>query len=181
MNPKNFAIYLLLIGAMLAAPLATQAFSLVPCGSSEYPEPCQFRHLIILIIRLTNYLISTAAIVAMYHILLSGFNLITALGDPEKIKKNKLGITHAVVGFAIVILAFVFVNLLVNGIFGDPNAPRNWWSPECLYRFNIINCPLGAADSGVNIAGNSGLTGVTGSTGTTAPTGAGARGAGSLP
>jgi len=131
---------------LVLIPSPASAFSLVPCGRADQvgtaDENCQFRHLIILIIRLINYLISTAAIVAMYYILSSGFNLVTALGDPEKIKKNKLGITHAVVGFAIIILAFVFVNLLVNGIFGDPNAPRNWWSPECLYQFNITNCPI---------------------------------------
>ncbi|MDZ4243744.1 MAG: hypothetical protein U1C57_01430 [Candidatus Doudnabacteria bacterium] len=103
--------------------------------------------MIILIVRLINYLISMAAVVAMYYILLSGFNLVTALGDPEKIKKNKQGVTHAVVGFAIVVLAFVLVNLLVNGIFGKPDAQRNWWSPACLYQFNITNCPLGAGSA----------------------------------
>jgi len=168
-SPRIFTICLLFAVGLMVLPLQTSAdFNLVPCGQTKLndqdtrPEtqPCEFKHLIILIVRLINYLISMAAIVAMYYILSVGFELTVALGDPEKIKKYKQGITHAVVGFAIVVLAFVFVNLLVNGLFGRPDAPRNWWSPACLYQFNITNCPLGAGsantDTGTAAKQNSG-------------------------
>lgn len=134
-------------------PLPVSAIILVPCGRSEAPgnEPCQLQHLVILIIRLVNYLITTAAIVAMYQILLSGFNLTTALGNTEKIEKAKAGLSHAVVGFAMIILAFVFVNLLVNGIFGKPNASREWWRPECIYSIGESGqCPLGITEGRTN-------------------------------
>lgn len=139
---KNIAASLILISALIMIlPLPASAFSLVPCGSSEYPEPCQLRHLVILVIRLINYLISVAAIVAMYQILFSGWTAITAMGNTEKIEKAKATISNAVVGFAMIVLAFVLVNLLVNVILGDKDAPREWWRPECIYSINP-ECPL---------------------------------------
>ena len=122
-------------------------FHLVPCGRSDQvgtvDESCQLGHLFVLIIRAINYLISMAAIVAMYYIVTAGFTLITALGEPEKIETGKKTITHSVVGFSIIILAFVFVNLLVNGIFGKAGAERKWWDINCLYDISQTGeCPV---------------------------------------
>ena len=143
-------------------PLSAQAFELVPCGRSGQQPPkdangvtlpykysdfphanCQLQHLFILIIRVINYLISMAAVVAIFFVLNSGFGLVFAMGNAEKIQTNKEAIQNAVVGFAIVMLAFVFVNLLVNGIFGSTSTSRNWWDPGCLYDIaNTANgCP----------------------------------------
>src|SRR3989338_6033179 len=97
----------------------------LPAGKTlaDYPHAdCQLGHLFVLIIRTINYLISMAALVAMYFIVTAGFGMVTALGNAEKIQSSKESISHAVIGFAIVILAFVFVNLLVNGIFGNTTA-----------------------------------------------------------
>lgn len=143
-----------LVAVVLIFPLSVSAFSLVPCGGTEQ-SPCQFKDLVILIVRLINYLMTVAAIVAMYHILLSGWNLITAMGNSEKVKNSREGITQAIVGFAIVVLAFVFVNLLVNGLFGHPNAPtdpsrvRKWWDVNCLYNPAAANCPF-SPDNPIN-------------------------------
>jgi len=87
------------------------------------------------VIRLINYLISAAALVAMYQVLLAGWNLIGSMGNAEKAEAAKKGIANAVVGFVIVVMAFVFVNLLTNGIFGsgDPKHPTQWWNVNCIY------------------------------------------------
>lgn len=117
--------------------------ALVTCGGAEQKQ-CDFEDLVGLIVRLVNYLITMAAIVAMHRVLTVGFDLATSLGNPEKIKKSKQGLTQAVVGFAIIVLAFTFVNLLVNGLFGKPGAPRKWWDPKCIYDITEIEkpCPL---------------------------------------
>jgi uncharacterized membrane protein len=146
---KNI-ILLLLISLMVLSlvPLQANALSLVPCGRSGLPgepgtEPCQFEHIVVLVVRMINYLITVAAVVAMYQVLLSGFNMIVALGNPEKLKSAREGLSHAVVGFALIILAFVMVNLLVNGIFGTPGSPRNWWNPDCIYDItDTEGCPI---------------------------------------
>ncbi len=140
---KKIIILSLITLAVTFAPLSVHAFSLVPCGSSEYPEPCQLKHLIILITRVINYLITVAAIVAMYYILLAGFNLITSVGNAEKIEKARKGLSNAIVGFGIIVLAFVFVNLLVNGIFGKgEKMERKWYDIQCIYNPGATDCPF---------------------------------------
>lgn len=127
--------------AVVLLPSAVSAqggFHFVPCGN-EYDKdgkitnPCKFPDLIIMIVRVINYLISVAAIVAMYQVLSAGFWLTAALGNPEKIEQNKKALSHAVVGFGIIILAFVMVNLLVSGLFGTGARPQNWFRLECIY------------------------------------------------
>lgn len=126
---------------------ASAAFQLVPCGtqrdaSGVVTNQCTFCDLVGVVIRMINYLIGVAVMVAMYFILLNAWNLITSVGNSEKIEKAKTGISNAVVGFGIVILAFVFVNLLVNGIFGKPDAERKWWEPRCIFDItNPSGCP----------------------------------------
>ena len=151
---KQILITFLLISVAFAVfPLPASAIILVPCGRTpttgkapgDEPgtKPCQFRDLIVLLIRVVNYMISVAAIVAMYHILAGGFGFITALGESEKIQRAKDTISNAVVGFAMIILAFVFVNLVVNGILGTVNGGggyRRWWDLNCIYDINETSC-----------------------------------------
>ncbi|MDP3993800.1 MAG: hypothetical protein Q8P75_02350 [bacterium] len=146
---KIFTIILSLIVLFTLLPVPVSAdFSLVPCGRDinnnekiDSDEQCQFKHLIILIIRLINYLISMAAIVAIFFILTAGFRLVTALGNPELIKKAKAGISHAVVGFAIVVLSFVIINFVINTVLGNKSAPRNWWNIQCILSTSK-DCPI---------------------------------------
>ena len=138
---KIFLVALILVSVLLGLlPGTAQAVILVPCGRNvPGSEPCEFKHLVTLFIRVINYLISVAAVVAMYHILLAGFNLITSLGNPEKIETAKKTVANAIVGFGLIILAFVFINLVVNGIFGSPGAERQWWDPRCVYDLTFSN------------------------------------------
>lgn len=146
---RSIATFLIISTLLVAVPVSVSAITLVPCGRDlnnnkklEAAEQCDLEDIVTLITRMINYLITVAALVATYQVLTAGFNLITALGSPDKIKTAREGIGHAVVGFAMVILAFVFVNLLVNGIFGKPGAERKWWSPKCVY-LDTKDCPLG--------------------------------------
>ena len=135
---------------LIAVPMVAEAFSLVPCGQATAPnnQPCEFRHLVALIVRLINYLMTVAAVVAIYHVLSAGWTLLISMGNPEKIKQGREAITHAIVGFAAVTLSFFFVNLLINGLFGDPRAvtdpskERKWWDVACLYNPGAANCPF---------------------------------------
>ncbi len=159
-----FLMILGLVAMSAILPLTASAqseFHLVPCGRSFYQPPapwqpgqpyneqlypdaqCQFRHLVILITRLINYLITVAAIVAMYQVLLAAWNLITSVGNAEKIEKAKKGISNAIVGFGLIVFAFVAVNLLVNGLFGKGGTPeREWWRLECIYDPGKAGCPF---------------------------------------
>lgn len=148
---NRLKIIVLVIVILTGVPFTAQAVKFINCGGETRDannqitsvDQCDFNDLLVTIITVINYLISVAAVVAMYYILLSGFNLITSMGNPDKIQKAKGSISNAVVGFAIVVLAFVFVNLLVNGLLGDPNATRKWWDPKCVYNITgNATCPL---------------------------------------
>lgn len=148
---KSFGIWCLVFGIFLTlAPLPAQGIVLVPCGRSDQAgtaeESCNLEHLIILIIRMINYLTSIAAIVAMYFVVIGGFDMIIALGNPEKIEHGKETLSHAVIGFVLVILAFVFVNLAVNGLFGVKDGRdeklRQWWSIHCIYNITANDCAI---------------------------------------
>jgi len=159
---QTVTIFLILSTLLMVLPLPAAAFSLVPCGRADqqpprdaqgniaagvnlqnYPDAeCQLGHFFILIVRVINYMISLAAVVAIYQIIFAGWTLTIALGNAEQIEKGKQTLKQAVVGFAIVVLAFVFINLLINGILGDTDkATRRWWEPGCLY--DITNSSAG--------------------------------------
>ncbi len=143
---RHFIIVAILCSLVLTFfPAQVLAFSLVPCGTAADKggpnEICDFGDLVGLLMRMINYLISVAGIVAMYNILSRGFDLITAVGNPEKIQHAKEGISNALVGFGMILLAFVFINLVVNLIFASPGATRPWWDPQCIY--NITDPPAG--------------------------------------
>ena len=131
---------LVLVAVFISAPLTTQA-AFVTCGGDG--DPCTFGDLVTMVVRIINYLMAFAGVVAMYYVLVSGFWLITALGNPERIEKAKNGLSNAIVGFAMVALSFVFVNLVVNGILGS-GGTRNWYDPNCLQNLTSTpGCALG--------------------------------------
>ena len=119
-------VFLLLILPSSALAQRQSGFSLLPCGTSANPRPCQFDDLVLVIVRVINLLLAISAIVAMYYILLAAWSMVSALGNPEKLTSAKNSLTNAVIGFAMILLSFAFVNLLVQGIFGLENC--NWWS-----------------------------------------------------
>lgn len=131
---KNKIFLAILVVFIFVAPLAAYAdtFSLVPCGGPGQ-DPCTFDDLIKLGIRLVNLLFSVAAIIAAYHIVMAGWGMMSSMGNSEKLTSAKQGLTHAVIGFAIVLLSFAFVNLLL-GILG---ITCNWWEP------GKLSCLLG--------------------------------------
>src|SRR3989344_4124104 len=149
---RSFLLGLIILATLLAVvPLPAQAFSIVQCGTDnnkipglQPSEQCDLNDLLRLIMRLINYLVSVAALVAIYQILAAGFWMATALGNPETVKKNKEALQHAVIGFALILLSFVFVNLLVNGIFGKDGTTRRLWDIDCLYDITTreSDCPI---------------------------------------
>lgn len=108
--------------SILSAPMLAQARGLVPCGGykddagTQREDPCDLRYIFIMIATVTNWLISTAGIYAVYQIVNGGFWLIVTMGEEEAITKHKKTISNAVVGFVFVMMAFLLVNSALNGI-----------------------------------------------------------------
>ena len=108
--------------SILSVPMLAQARGLVPCGgylddAGTQREPvCDVRYMFILIATVTNWLISTAGVYAVYQIVGGGFFLVITMGNEENIAKHKKTITNAVIGFVFVMIAFIIVNTALNGI-----------------------------------------------------------------
>lgn len=74
------------------------------------PSYCHLSDGFRLVTRVINYLIAFAGIFAVVKIVLSGFQMILAAGNEKHIAEAKSGITNALIGFGIVMVAFVLVN-----------------------------------------------------------------------
>jgi hypothetical protein len=118
----------LLATVVFSMPFYSHARGLVPCGGykddagTQREAPCNFCDIFSLIALVTNWLITAAGIYAVFQIVISGFWLVTTMGEEEKITKYKSGLTNAVVGFVLVMMAFIIVNTAVNYILLDGNA-----------------------------------------------------------
>ncbi|MBR3230818.1 hypothetical protein IKF73_02220 [Candidatus Saccharibacteria bacterium] len=85
-----------------------------------------------------NTVIGITGLVAVIFIIIGGIQYMTSTGDPNKIKKAKDTILYAVIGLAVVILAFVIVNWTIEAVWksatgGEPapepvtlQAPQNY-------------------------------------------------------
>ena len=60
------------------------------------------------------YLIGVVAMVAVVVFLWIGYNLLSAEGDPEQFKKAQKALAYAVVGLAVIPLAYLVVRLAVS-------------------------------------------------------------------
>lgn len=106
-------IKFILLGAILLVPVFAKAAGLVPCGN-EGEAACTFKDIFYMVARVTNYLIAIAGLYAVFKIIQTGFNFITTMGNEEAIAKNKKALSSAVVGMMLVMMAFLFVNTVVN-------------------------------------------------------------------
>jgi len=131
--------------------MLAQARGLVPCGGylddagTQREPPCDVRYMFILIATVTNWLISTAGIYAVYQIVGGGFFLVITMGNEENIAKHKKTITNAVIGFVFVMIAFIIVNTALNGILlgiSKPDDPMriDFTQPLCYLNPSAKDC-----------------------------------------
>jgi len=111
---KKQTLKYIIVALVLFLPVFAFAAGLVPCGGPSDPGPCTIKDIFVIIARVTNILIGIAGIYAVYVIIGAGFWLITTMGNEEAITKNRKALTQAVVGFVLVMMAFMFINTAVN-------------------------------------------------------------------
>lgn len=123
LKQKKLLLITILFGTLVfSMPFFANARGLVPCGGyidaagTQREPPCDLQLMLVLVARCTNFLIVTAGVYAVYKIIFAGFNLVVSMGEEEKITKNKGQITDAVVGFVLVMLAYILINTTVNVI-----------------------------------------------------------------
>ncbi len=112
----KFAVAILVLSLIFVGQFAHAAF--VTCGGRNadgtLQPACEISDLIFLVIRVINYLFGFAGLVAMGFIVWAGYGMVTAGGNEEKIAGAKTALSHAIIGFFLVLLAFVLIDAIVS-------------------------------------------------------------------
>ncbi len=119
MSPKLFIAHIVL--AVAGLPLVVRAedtdadkniFGTV--DNPTYPVEKVLKNLV-------GYALGLVLIIAVFYIIYSGFQIVTAGGDAEKVEKGKKGVMYAVIGIIIALLAQIIVNFAFTAATGTVN------------------------------------------------------------
>lgn len=64
--------------------------------------------------KITTFIFALLGIVAVFVIILGGFNMMTSAGDPGKVKKGKDTILWGIIGLVVAILAYAIVRFVLT-------------------------------------------------------------------
>jgi hypothetical membrane protein len=113
-SQKIFLSFLIIAGLFLAGEVLA---GLVPCGTSEHPEPCTLCHLWQLASNVINFLIFNLAVPATILLFLaSGLIFLTSAGSEERIKLAKKIFTNTVIGIFIVFCSWLIIDTLLKSV-----------------------------------------------------------------
>ena len=117
---KKVFIHLFLLIILLTPVLAfaqTDNGGLIPCGRSiegEIPEPCSFKHVMILINTLINFALFGLSIpIAAIMFIYAGISLITSGSAEGKTKAKKI-FTNTVIGLVLAAGSWIIVNTILS-------------------------------------------------------------------
>jgi ABC-type dipeptide/oligopeptide/nickel transport system permease subunit len=106
---------------------------IVPCGTDS-TGPCTLCHFIIGIQKLVEYGLYLVTTMAFVGIFLGGAMYMISTGDPTMIESAKKFIGASVLGFALVLGAWLIVNIILNVMPMAPNlgiGKTNWYTFKC--------------------------------------------------
>lgn len=67
-----------------------------------------------LAVSIINLMLMFAGIVAVFFVILGGYQYLTAGGNSEQAEKGRTGVVNAIIGIVIIVLAYVIINVIVN-------------------------------------------------------------------
>lgn len=143
--------FFLLFSIAIPQPAAA---ALVPCGgyNTEYKRPCTVEDIFVLVAKVTNFLIGVSGVYAVYVICNNAFWMIVSMGNEEAITKTKEGMTNAIIGFVLVLFAYMLINTVVNVLLtrslvtgSNPNCKLDLANPLTFLKIDEANCttPVG--------------------------------------
>ncbi|MES2087477.1 MAG: pilin [Patescibacteria group bacterium] len=141
-----FLAIFLITAPFLVFGQAVQNF--IPCGTEVYPDgatlgtgsgvkyvggtvsnPCGFQHIITLINKIANYLIVLGAAVSALAFAWAGFLMMTAGGEMGKIEHAKEIFGKVLVGFLIMLSAWLIVHAIDAGLIDAGFISRSTLKP----------------------------------------------------
>jgi hypothetical protein len=135
MNNTARAIFFAFFGALfLGFYYPAFAVGIVPCGLSSN-DPCTLCHLIVGIKNLMDWGMAILITISVTAIALGGITYVVSSGDPELTKKAKGFVTSAVIGFSLMLGAWLIINttLWLFAAKGDLGLGegKNWYTFTC--------------------------------------------------
>ena len=103
--------YALIFGMMLVASSASAA-GLVPCGGHSEGE-CTFNDLVGMVQGIISFLLYIGVFIGVLMISYAGFTLVISQGNQSAMEKAKSRIWNVVIGFVIMLLAYLVVNTIL--------------------------------------------------------------------
>jgi len=132
-------ILLISLVLIIFLPGLVQA-GLVPCGSAaddpttpniDESQPCGFCHIFALIDNVLDFVLFKILLpVAALMLIIGGFFLLIAGGNPEQFSRAKSILTAAVIGLVIIFAAFIFIGTFLKYIGlakWTTDIYHNWW------------------------------------------------------
>jgi hypothetical protein len=80
---------------------------------------CDLDDVLQVFVNVTIFILGISGSVILLMFVYGGFLWITSRGDAKRIEKGKDTITHAVIGFAIIVLSYSMINFLIAALAGD--------------------------------------------------------------
>jgi type IV secretory pathway VirB2 component (pilin) len=97
--------------------IINKVYAADPWGDLINPAPSglsSWEGVLAKVYELLNFLIPFSALIAVVMIIMGGYSLMTAMGDPDKIKKGSDIVTAAVIGMIFVFLSKLLVGFIIG-------------------------------------------------------------------
>lgn len=120
MKSKIKLFFYLVIPALVLFNIASAATASQDRGGGLVGcvDDCQLGDLVLIVIRLVNFLFSLSGLVAMIFIVWSAWNMIQSGGNDEKILAAKTSFSNAIIGLFLVLVVFLLTDAIVGILSG---------------------------------------------------------------
>lgn len=109
------------------AAYARSNSGIVKCGPQGSQRLCELKDLFNLLIGIYNFLLGMAGIVAFGLLIWGGIQMLLYSAEEEHVKNGKNTVLQALVGLAIILLAYIIVNTLLVAL-GVTDGPGGYFS-----------------------------------------------------
>jgi hypothetical protein len=114
----SFFVFLSLLtlfsATLFIVPITPAEAAIIPCGTKASPAPCTLCHLIVGINQIIVLLRNIMTAIAIVVIVAMAIVYITSAGNEARMSFAKSGISAALVGFCIILLAWLIVNFVLT-------------------------------------------------------------------
>jgi hypothetical protein len=104
-------IFFVISLCLLATPLASSGAGVIPCATTDHPEPCTLCHFIIGFKNIVDYGLGLITIAAIAGLFFAGVMYIISSGDEGMMTSAKGFIKSSLIGFAVVFLGWLLITV----------------------------------------------------------------------